>query len=906
MQKAYIIFLTILCQLICVELYAQSTIVGYLQDSLGAPIKSVNVRLIANTDTSSVFTNADGEYTFKEVKGNHILLVYSMLGYRTASSSHYLIEGQKELKVPSITLKSFSTILPSALVVRVLPMVINGDTVQFNFGAFDFTKRSLLEEALKGLPGFQVYRDGSVTYNGRQIKRVRVDNKDFFGGDLITATRNLPADFIKNIQLLNASTVKNGETGILMEDEEKILNINLKEDKKKIYFGQLTAGAGTNDRYLGSFGLNKFNKGQEISIIGSFNNTNANLFSLGTAFGGDRSKSAMELGNLSDPIDGLNDIGSIGITISDQLSKVIYANVSYNYLYQNNITDGNSQLTSSYIGNTIFRKEEYILNTLDRNHKLRFGFDMNFKNKDLFRIDGNLALNHQISGQNKDLSLNSFNSISEGNYQDSTRKNNPNGDLDLFYSKFFNKKGRKLIGNLTLSAKNNNRSDFVKEQYLEYNIANPSVLNNQFNQDQYILQRNHSNNSRTSLTYIEPFSDHTLLEIAYEFETTSIKSLRLVEDLLRKDQYNYIDSLSVDYDYWYTSHKGSMTYQYEPNKKFKMNFGFAIQPLVMSGYLALKDISYNYDNVNLIPSANVIYKFSKESDWQLNYRGKNNQPYFNQIAPVIDNTSSRYIIIGNPALKAEYAHRLSSTFRKSKSSRMQYFETNIAYSFVLNKIVSDKRTLENSIIQETTFKNTSGYYDVKWYYLYNTPFITEDIQLDLTGTTDYYNNLSFIDGRKRTTNQLLVNQSMQVKYTWSDYVETIINANYIWNQARYDIPYKTTIDIKTLLLGWGAKGYINDNFSIGLEMSQRFNDGYKNNILNVNQTLMNSFVEFSFLPNKAALLKLQCYDLFDQNKNSGIISEYIGNDVYEARNNRLGRYFMLSLNIRLQKLPKKD
>lgn len=903
MQKAYFIFIIILFQLIYVRVYGQSDVVGVVRDSIGVPIKSVNVRLVANKDTSNVFTDVDGRFNFNNVNSSFFTLTYSILGYKTTSSSHYLVEGEKKVTLAPIELKPFNSVIPLVNIVHVVPMVTLGDTLQFNFGAFNFRKNALLEEALKDLAGFQVYRDGSVSFNGRQIRRVRVDNKDFFGGDLLTATRNLPADFIKNIQLLSASTDKYGDTGILREDDEKILNINLKEDKKKIYFGQATAGGGTNDRYLGSFGINKFDQGQEISAIGSVNNTNANLFSLGTGVGGERSKSVMDMGNFSDPIDGLNKVASLGVSVSDQLSKVVYANVAYSYLYQNNLMDGNSNLISSYVGNTINRKEDYSIRTIDRNHRLRFGFDMNFENKDLLKIDGNLSFNHQYVEQYKQILMSNSRSNSEGNYQDSSRRNSPNGDLEFLYSKFFNKKGRKLIANLTINSNNNNRSDFVKEYYLE-NYQNNNT--NIFTQEQYIIQRNHTNASRASVSFVEPFTEYSLIEIGYEFEVNSINALRLSEDRLRNDEYRYIDSLTVDYDYLFTSNKGSMVYQYEPNKKLKMNVGFAVQPLVLSGYLPRENTDYTYDNVNLIPTANLIYKFTQGSDIQLNYKGKNNQPHFSQIAPVVDNTNSRNIIIGNPALKAEYSHRISTAFRSTSSSGLKYFETNFAFRFIMNKIVSDKRTISSSTIQETTFQNTSGYYDWRWYYTFTTPFLVDNIQLDLTGTSDYYNNISFIDGRKRTTNQLLLNQSMLLKYSINDYFETSLNGNYVWNQARYDIPYKTTIDVKTMFLGLGAKGYINDNLAIGMEMSQRFNDGYKNTVLNANQTMMNSFIEFTFLKNKSALLRLQGYDLLDQNKNSGIISEYIGNDVYEARNNRLGRYFMLSLNIRLQKIPKNN
>src|SRR5690606_8880842 len=112
------------------------------------------------------------------------------------------------------------------------------------------------------------------------------------------------------------------------------------------------------------------------------------------------------------------------------------------------------------------------------------------------------------------------------------------------------------------------------------------------------------------------------------------------------------------------------------------------------------------------------------------YRGKNNQPNFSQIAPIVDNSNSRNIFIGNPELQAESAHRISTRIRKVIASRAQYLETSFAYNMIRNKIVSDKTSTRNSTIQQTTFRNTSGYYDTRWFYVFNTPFVIDDLQMD--------------------------------------------------------------------------------------------------------------------------------------------------------------------------------
>lgn len=894
-------FLTICCLFIGNSVFAQKNIQGAVKDELGFPLRSVNVHLISKSDTLRKFTDKNGIYKFDHLKENSYQLAFSLLGYSpTKQSVQLYTEGNHQ--IPDITLTPSPFEIKDVNVLKVVPIVVNGDTIQFNFGAYDFRKNSLLEEALKNLPGFQVARDGSVYYNGKILTKVKVDNKEFFGGDLLTATRNLPADFIKNIQVIDFYGTKESETGILGNESEKILNITLKEDKKKIYFGQITGGVGTNERYLGSFGINKFDDGKEVSVLGSFNNTNTNLFSYGNVSGGERGRNSLEIGDYSDPIDGLNTVSSIGLNLSDRIGTNTTFNASYNFIQQDNITEGNSQMTSTYIGNTISRRDDYTVNNLDNNHKLKFAFDTKFKNKDVFKAFGNVNYATLNSLNSRDFDIRNHNSYYEGDFKDSTNQTSPNGDLEFMYSKFFNKKGRKLVANINLNSNNVKKRELVRERYFDFE-PNGQIKDTLNNQTQFIKQNNFSNSAKASVSFVEPFFEHSLLEVRFDYDFTAIEASRLVEDQ-RMQGIRYVDSLSLNYDYTFRSNRTSLTYQYEPNNKFKMNLGFAVQPLVMEGELIRADTSYSYENVNLIPTANIIYKLNNDTDWQISYQGKNIQPSFHQIAPVVDNSNSINVIRGNPELKAEFSHRIATTLRKSIASKMQYFETNLAFNIVPNKIVSDKKTIERTTTQETSFKNTSGYYDWRWYYIFNTPFINENLQLDLTGNTDYYNTLSYIDDRRRTTKQFLLNQSMQLKYILGDHLETMLHANYVWNRAEYDIPFRSVINVETMYLGLGGKAYFTDNISMGFEMSQRYNDGYRNSFMNVNQTVLNGYMEFTFFPNKSALLRLQAYDIFDQNKNMGIISEYVGNDIYEARNNRLGRYFMLSLNIRLQKFPK--
>ncbi|MCA5003656.1 TonB-dependent receptor [Sphingobacterium bovistauri] len=882
-------------------LFAQNQILGVVKDSLNLPIKDVIVRFYTPNDSITHVTNSSGVYRFNLSKSEDVTIRYSMLGYEAQEKKYKIDITQKSFVLPDIILNKVAFRIEDVSVTRVIPMILNGDTIQYNFGAFTFRKQTLLEDGLKKIPGFHISRDGSVYYNGNQIKKVKVNNNEFFGGDIITATKNLPVDYINNIQLIELQTTsQGGETGIAdFQEKEKLLNINLKEDKKILHFGQFTIGAGTNSRYLGSFGFNRFNDGNELSILGSFNNTNTNLFSYGDIVGGKRSANNLEMSEFIDPIDGINTTSSVGINLANRVGKNSRLTTSYNYIKKNTITSGYSEMRSSYIGNTISKSENYDQDQTDDNQRFKVLFDGKLENADILKVEGNLTFNTKSVINNKESVLSNFQKVNKGIIQDSAKHNIPTVDIDVLYSKYFKKKDRKLVGKFNSRSNSLKNKQFVRENYSVYSknvIDYTDELNHQF-----INHNNNNASSNLSLSFVEPFLNNSLFEFKYELDYNKINARRYVYNWMKEDEMNIIDSLTMDYGYKFRSNKIGVIYQFAPSKRLKFNIGFAVQPIKMSGDLGYDTLNYNYENINLIPTTNFSYKLSNNVDFQISYKGRNNQPSFYQIAPVLNNTNSRNIVLGNPELKAELAHGIVTTFRAFLPVKMQYLETNFSYNLIKDKIVTDKRPVENSTIQKTTFRNANGYYDWKWNYIFNTPFENDNWMLDLNGGVDYYNNISFIEDRERTTKQLIFNQSIQLKYSFNNYLESIFNTNYSLNNASYDIPYRTKINVETLFLGLGAKGYVKDNYSLGFEMSQRYNDGYISKFMNVNQTMMNAFMEYTFLQNRTALLRLQVYDLFDQNKQMGIYSEYIGNDVFEERKNRLGRYFMLSLNIRMQK-----
>ncbi|WP_437919832.1 outer membrane beta-barrel protein [Sphingobacterium sp. LRF_L2] len=912
--RGFIYFFITICSyaLGTVGLYAQPSIKqiqGYVLDTAEIKLKGVTVRLTSSSDTLVTTTAENGYYSFLNVGGSSIRLSFSMLGHQIVTKTISSHELTSYVLVPNVIMTTQNSLIEGVYVVKTIPVVYSEDTIQYNMNAFKFRKNSLLEEALKQLPGIQVSRDGTVYAQGKPVSSVLVDGKKFFGGDVITATKNLPADFIRNVQIINSYGDYANELGVKTGESEKILNIILKEDSKKITFGQLTAGAGTSDRFIGSAGINRFNDGQEFSAVTSLNNTNTSLFSFGSPNGvGERDKSLFDINDFVDPTDGLNNVKSFGMNFSDSYSEKTTFNASYNFTRKKNITTGNSLLRSNYIGNSISNEEYYTTINDDNFHRLSGEFKHRFKNNDILEIKPVFSYSRVYFGNLKRRLIKNNSLTNTGKYQDTSYQKNPNLDVNFLYSRSFKKPGRKLVANIDLNFNSQKKVEDVWDGYTSIDSSETPPTSSRFEQQYFIQQKNGTDGVKGAVTFTEPFSDYSLIEFFYGYELTDMTTSRLVEDKIKSEDLGklyFVDSLGVSYNYRFSSSRAGLNYQYVPNKKFRANIGFAVQPTTLDGYLPREDLNYQYSNVNLVPSTGFKWRINNEMDWSLDYIGKNNQPNFLHIIPIRDNSNSQNIIVGNPELKAEFSNRVNTTIRKFIASRNQYFETNFAYNYVLNKIVSDKKAITGSTIQETTFKNTDGYYDLKWYYLFNTPLFNESLLFDVVGNVDYYNNLSFVNEKRNTTKQLIYSQSLQLRYSWSDYMESMFSTNYLLNNASYTWPYHTRITAHSVLMSGATKGYLSDYVTLGAEMSQRFNAGYESSFMNNNPTILNAYLEVAFLPNKLALLRFQGFDLLDQNKNMGTYSEYIGNDLYEAKNNRLGRYFMVTLNMRLQKYPKK-
>jgi hypothetical protein len=872
---------------------------GVVQDTAGVRLEGVNIRLVSPKDTLISATDREGRFAFSRVLGESFNLSLTLLGYQLQENSFKVDQGSAEPIELSIVLRPQRNLLKEVVVFAV-PVVIRGDTIQYNSAAYQTPPGALLEELIRKMPGLEVSRSGQVKAQGSLVSRVKVNGKEFFGGDVVTATRNLPAEIVETVEVIDDYGLLSNFSGIKESPPEKILNITIKKDRNQGMFGQATMGIGTDYRYLTSLSVNSFDEDEQLSVLGSINNTNTSLFSFGDISGaGGRETVASDLGTMIELDDGINRTNSVGFNFRKNLSPAVSTYGGYVFTNRNNTTEGSTNITSIYQNNTITSQDLREQETRNNRHNLTWNFESGTSGPTYYKISPTLSYSSTRSNSITNSLITSRYLSTDRHVTSADKMDNPAGDIDIFVNHRFGKSGRQASFNLKGNLSGDDRLNDIDEYRVNVDSswAQPTISYEQLSQ--YLINDQNSGNVNFRASYIEPINTSSFVEVNFEHYFSSNKNNRETSNIgnYESDELRR-DTNFMNYAYQFQSDQIGFNYQYN-DEQTSYTIGFGLQPTKISGYSWARDITTNRKFINLIPSGRFSFKINKFSSFSVNYRGRNNQPNFAQIQPVRDISNSQNIIIGNPELKSEFINNLSLQYRNFNLRSGNTFFTNLTVQHIQDKIVTNRVPVENTTQQETSFLNTSGYFDAQAYYLYSLSLIEQVFNINFSGSGNYSNNISFINFKKNSGRYLVYTQGAQLSYTEDDWLSLDFKSTFTLNQTRNTLASMTNNEAYTWLFAFGGRTYLG-NWSLSFDISQRVNNGFSN-FINENPTLLNVYLERTFLKNDRAAVRIQGYDLF--NENTGLSHEVFGNDIYETRNSRLGRYFLISFNYRLQRFP---
>lgn len=887
--------------------FAQSrfTIRGIVVDTAGQPLAGATIRVQQHKDSATAITSASGAFSVASFSQQNFTLTATYSGLQPFVQAYAKTTASAVFQVEPIVLLPNAATLDDIVIRSVRPMIIREDTVQFNADAYKVREGAPVEDVIKKLPGVTVDKDGNIETGGKKVTRVRVNGKDFFGGDLQTATQNIPAELIQNIQIIDDYGDQANLTGIRNGEPEKIININTQPNRNRGTFGNATAAAGNEGRYAGNLFVNNFKDDRQLSFLGAVNNTNANLFNFN---GGGRGGGARGANFGSENRGGGGGAGitlsrSAGINFRNKWGKNI--SVYGSYSFSSRSTTLASTVFSQDINPDLMRTTQRVSNSTNSsaNHRLTWNMEYNIDSQNFIKVSPYLSYSSsenqsrgtsEIRAESESRKYYTFNNnFSFGN------SNSPNGGGSVLYNHKFARRGRNFSTNLTLDRSGNDADRFVNNLYRNIDSSTTPVFARDTFQMQAIetIARNTRTNVRVS--YIEPLNAtaSTVLELSYDWNKSATQSIREVQDLpdsltktgvLNETQSNH-------FRYNFITNKAAISLKGR-KEKYNYSIGLQSQPNRLSGNTVGKNQTISYQNLNWIPSARFVYNFARSNTLTATLDGSAREPGFMQLQPIADSSNLNNIVVGNPNLKNELTNRLSIQYNKFDQKKGSSIFANFSYDKTNDKIVSSRT---NTRTQRTTsYLNTDGFFGYNGNASFTQPFANRKFVAGLSMAANFDNNISFTNGQRNKGKNWNIRPGANLRLDLENKVDVTVRADYTTYQTvTHFATYTNTRKAQSLQLGVNGKNFFGD-LTVGYDFSKLVNYGF-NSSVNSNPSILNVYAEYRMLKAKMLTIRLQGFDLF--NENTGINRTVNENTITDSRTIRLARYFLLSANIRLAK-----
>lgn len=905
----YKIFFTLISFFLLSSVSAQKSISvkGSAKTDDGKPLTQASVSLyyVGTKDTLKTITNDKGAYSFNNVLAKKVMISISYVGYKKFIDEYDLTNVDEEFANNDVVMTRGDNMLET-VTVESSKIYIKEDTVSYRVDSTMYRKNDNVEQVLKNLPGVEVDKDGKVTAQGKEVTKVKVNGKEFFGGDVKTATRQLNADMVDKIQIIDDYGDQSAFTGVKDGDPTKTLNIQLKKDRNKGIFGSVTAGYGSEKRYSNAFTFNRFNNAQQISFTGNLNNTNESLFDFSRLQGGIGAMAGSMIrsfGGAGSPFgnfgssDGIGVTKTFGVNYRDEWSKKVSVNGSYSFSVKDNtvLNDVYQQLTASNNSGLLFNNQNTIDNSRNINHRSSYNVEYRIDSFNYIKFNPSVTLSKLTDDYNSN--FNYFNekgiTVNSGINKDFNTSQTPNFTGSLLFNHRFHKKGRTLSVNLNSGISSTDGNDDINNTsniFFNGNSIPRNILQN-------VEQNNNNNNYSLNASFNEQLNKKEALEFNYTFSRRFIGNDRETFDLTTGSKV-FVDSLSNIFENIYTTNRFGANYR-NTQKKYNYAIGLAVQPATIeSNTLTGNKLQYKQNLINYFPVVRFAYNFSKSKSFNLNYNGSTNQPTFQQSQPVIDQTNVQNIVIGNPNLRPEFSNTFSTRYNNFNVISGDVVFANLTASFTKDKIVSDVTRKGFGGIQETRYLNENGFFTINGFYSLSKPIKNRKYVFNYGGNATFNNNISYFNSEKNISKNTLLSQRFSMDYKLRKWLETSGGLNFSINESKNSLSTIVGNSIKTWRITHSSRMFFKHDFNFNYDVAKALNNGFTTSV-GANPLIVNATLEKQIFKNKNGAIKLQAFDLLNENTN--ISRNVTANQITDTRTNRLQRYFMLSFVFRFNK-----
>ena len=911
--------------LFCATIYAQNpakiTIKGVIQDTSAAVMNGATVMLLTPKDSALVnFSRANdkGIFEFRNVKNGNYILKISFVGFipfqQLLNPSTSEIEDLGTLKIKPISKELLEVVVRTARA----PLTIKGDTIEYDARSFKVPPGSSVEDLLRRLPGMEIDAQGNIKAQGKDIKKILVDGKTFFGDDPKAATKNLGAETISKVQVFNDKSEQSKLTGIDDGKKEKAINLELKEEYKKGSFGKLTGAVGTDSRMAARGNYNRFNKTSQFSILGYGNNINetgVNWSDYGE-FKGNNSFNNNDNGDfgfggggryfysngdgITNNFDGRgftnNGGGGVNYNFDNKKTKV-----STSYFYnQTRLFLDQFQNKKTFLQNSSFTTTDTSRqNNFRGNHSIGTRFEQ--------MVDSNntvIAKLNMRMGRNENANALSQRNLTEenvlrtaSNINNSSILNSFNLTSNIIYRHKFKKKGRTFA---LSSGYNITNSDGTENLNSINRFLNATNANDQI---KALRQLNNNNNQenlfKVSALYLEPLSKKIYWETFYNFSTDS----RFVErvSLNKLLENRRLDSLSVYFKNSVTYNRVGTSMRYS-HSGVNVSVGLASVNYTLKGQqfpnkdgALLSNIDKNYSEIT--PNVDASVELKNNTYFNVGYSLDINAPQIADLQPIINNNNPFFISTGNPDLSPEKSHNFNASFYKFDPATFTNINVWSSYNYLLSKVVYNQIVDSTTFVTKTRPENLSGGTEFSTGIYMGFPIVKTKLSVNVNSNINISTSPTFINGILNTNDNQGYNVNVGFTLTPNDKLIVDASGRFGITNIKYSLSESQNQNIKNN----GVNASIKWNFIKKTYLETNLNyRNYRNDRFGFNQDIpiFNASVRRLFMKDNKVEVRLAAFDIF--NKNQSIIQQGAQNSVTNQTSLTLARYFMLSVTYNMK------
>ncbi len=911
-------------------------------------LPGATLRMLSLPDSTLIqgaITDNNGNFTLttsRIKKGGQYAIVFTYIGFQTTYKNiHVRNLNQKPVDLKDVYMQEDARILGEAIVSATPPpMIIREDTIEYYADSYKTQPDAVVEDLIKRLPGVEVGTDGSITAQGETVQQIYVDGKEFFGQNSQVAMKNLTANMIESVQIVDMKNEESRLTGIDDGERRKVINLKLKPKMRRGWFGNAAGawgdGKDISDRFETKGMIGYFRGNYQNALIANANNTN------NTGFGdlGDRvmSGSSMRGNRMSGGRgNGLNTSWSVGLNVNyDEGNRMSDINtplsIGGDVLYGGSKQDEYSKRHRiNYLksGNTITDSENFGNNrSQNAQVNMKFEYQWGEEKEHRIQIRPTLEFNRtqtedydQSSTQYED-SMFLYDGTWHNRYISQTQSSNTIDqegvnygiNATYSYSKKLERGRRRSSITLAFSGRIND-GDHYTRSYTSYDSLQVSdlALNNDTTIHQWQEEESHNESYRVRITHVEPLAERHSIELSATAQLSNRNNRNLYHFWDNKSQ-QYGDSINgrsnLDYnsDTYTTNVNYTATISYRTTQEnYNLNIGIDVLPQSQE-YEDKFDHTRDYKRhyINYAPRLQYRYNWDRRTNLQINYRGSTSQPSMNQLQARKNQTSATHVRLGNKDLDPSFSNNLTIRYRRFNEETYSSIEASLNGSASFNTLSSKRWYSENLRTDTTITVNISGlgnwsvngsfrgsypFYDNLWY-------ATTSTQINYQENVGYA-NLRNTDSRLNHTRTTSARQQAGIAYR-GEKLNVELRGNYNIQYTEASIAANNNLGATQNFGGRFNVQYLMPwDITLSSDLNYTARRGYSAGI-HRNQTIWNAQISKSFLEKKNLTTFVKIFDILQEK--SSISRNVSATSLEDRETTVLGQYFLVGLSMRFNKM----